>query len=103
MKCAVFCVVSRAVFCGWLMLAVVCLCGFVLCCCSFAEVSRFPHRFREKMFLLEPGVTFLNHGSFGATPKPVMEAEIAYQYQMVPRTRITNTPTSYTQQRPVCV
>src|SRR3990172_6851280 len=27
----------------------------------------------RKYFLLDPSVTFLNHGSFGATPKPVFD------------------------------
>jgi len=27
----------------------------------------------QKQFLLDPSVTFLNHGSFGATPKPVFQ------------------------------
>lgn len=31
----------------------------------------------KKQFLLNPDVTFLNHGSFGATPRPVFET---YQY-----------------------
>jgi isopenicillin-N epimerase len=33
-------------------------------------------------FLLEPGVTFLNHGSFGATPKPVLAARERWLQQM---------------------
>ena len=31
------------------------------------------------LFLLDPGVFFLNHGSFGATPRPVMEAYQEWQ------------------------
>ena len=31
------------------------------------------------LFLLDPGVVFLNHGSFGATPCPVFEAYKAWQ------------------------
>lgn len=33
-------------------------------------------------FLLEPGVVFLNHGSFGATPRPVFEAYQRWQLQL---------------------
>lgn len=33
-------------------------------------------------FFLDPDVTFLNHGSFGATPRPVMEAYQAWQWRM---------------------
>ena len=34
------------------------------------------------LFLLDPEVIFLNHGSFGATPKPVMESYRAWQTRM---------------------
>lgn len=33
-------------------------------------------------FLLRPGVTFLNHGSFGATPRPVFEVYRAWQREL---------------------
>lgn len=33
-------------------------------------------------FLLDPNVIFLNHGSFGATPRPVFEAYQRYQRQL---------------------
>jgi isopenicillin-N epimerase len=33
-------------------------------------------------FLIDPGVVFLNHGSFGATPKPVFEAYQRWQREL---------------------
>ncbi|MBL8325530.1 MAG: aminotransferase class V-fold PLP-dependent enzyme [Rubrivivax sp.] len=33
-------------------------------------------------FLLDPGITFLNHGSFGATPRVVLEAQQRLQREM---------------------
>ncbi len=35
-----------------------------------------------RLFLLEPDVVFLNHGSFGATPRPVFEAYQAWQRRL---------------------
>lgn len=37
--------------------------------------------FRE-LFLIDPTVTFLNHGSFGATPRPVFEAYQEWQRKL---------------------
>lgn len=36
----------------------------------------------EEHFLLDPGVVFLNHGSFGATPRPVFEAYQSWQRRL---------------------
>lgn len=37
---------------------------------------------KKELFLLDPEVIFLNHGSFGATPKPVMEAYQNWQFRL---------------------
>ena len=36
----------------------------------------------KDLFLLDPEVTFLNHGSFGATPRPVFERYQAWQREL---------------------
>jgi isopenicillin-N epimerase len=36
----------------------------------------------KKLFLLDPSVIFLNHGSFGATPKPVIEVYQNWQLHL---------------------
>lgn len=36
----------------------------------------------SSLFLLDPGVTFLNHGSYGACPRPVFEAYQRWQMQL---------------------
>jgi isopenicillin-N epimerase len=36
----------------------------------------------KELFLLDPTVAFLNHGSFGATPRPVFERYQAWQREM---------------------
>ncbi len=36
----------------------------------------------KDLFLLDPEVVFLNHGSFGATPRPVFEQYQAWQREL---------------------
>jgi isopenicillin-N epimerase len=40
------------------------------------------HSSLKEFFLLDPGVTFLNHGSFGATPRPVFEVYQHWQREL---------------------
>lgn len=42
----------------------------------------FPPAALRERFLLDPDVAFLNHGSFGATPKPVFETYQAWQREL---------------------
>jgi isopenicillin-N epimerase len=44
--------------------------------------SDFPAPLPQDLFLLDPTVAFLNHGSFGATPRPVFEKYQAWQREM---------------------
>ncbi|MFM0351118.1 aminotransferase class V-fold PLP-dependent enzyme [Paraburkholderia sp. RL17-347-BIC-D] len=36
----------------------------------------------KALFLLDPNVTYLNHGAYGATPRPVFERHIQWQYEL---------------------
>ena len=36
----------------------------------------------KKQFLIDPSITFLNHGSFGATPKPVFKEYQRWQREL---------------------
>ncbi len=45
------------------------------------DVDNSPEALREQ-FLLDPGIVFLNHGSFGATPRPVFEVWQAWQREL---------------------
>jgi isopenicillin-N epimerase len=51
---------------------------------SFEKYPRYNERMSnlKEYFLLDPGIVFLNHGSFGATPKPVFEAYQAWQLRL---------------------
>ena len=39
----------------------------------------------RSLWTLSPGLTFLNHGSFGLTPKPVLRAQARLKREMVIR------------------
>ena len=36
----------------------------------------------RKLFYLNPDITYLNHGSFGACPKPIFDSLIAWQKKL---------------------
>ncbi|ABN86746.1 cys/Met metabolism PLP-dependent enzyme family protein [Burkholderia pseudomallei] len=36
----------------------------------------------KSLFLLDPSVTYLNHGAYGATPRPVFERHVQWQYEL---------------------
>lgn len=36
----------------------------------------------KDLFLLDPQVTYLNHGAYGATPRPVFERHVQWQYEL---------------------
>ena len=37
------------------------------------------HKQLKSLFLLDPKITYLNHGSFGACPKPIFNSLISWQ------------------------
>ena len=40
------------------------------------------HKKFKSLFMLDPGIIYLNHGSYGACPKPVFDALVKYQKQL---------------------
>ena len=46
------------------------------------QAFRLPWPGAGDQFLLRPGVAFLNHGSFGACPRPVFETYQAWQHEL---------------------
>src|SRR3982751_6140718 len=48
----------------------------------YDERTEKKHLQLRSEFLLDPDVTFLNHGSFGACPKPVFEAYQRWQVEL---------------------
>ena len=49
---------------------------------AYEEVAERRHEALRKEFLLDPDVVFLNHGSFGACPRPVFETYQAWQLEL---------------------
>src|SRR5579884_486078 len=48
----------------------------------YDEAAEARHRALREQFLLRPGITFLNHGSYGACPRPVFERYQAWQREL---------------------
>lgn len=48
---------------------------------SATPSAAFGHRLR-RLWTLDPGVTFLNHGSFGATPRTVLSEQDEWHARM---------------------
>ena len=51
------------------------------CVCMYVGPRAHPRRFRD-LFLLDPSVIFLNHGSFGAVPRPVFDEQERLRREM---------------------
>jgi isopenicillin-N epimerase len=50
--------------------------------CPYDQLTEARHLALRQQFLLAPEVTFLNHGSFGACPRPVFERYQAWQLEL---------------------
>jgi isopenicillin-N epimerase len=50
--------------------------------CSYDHLAEARHAALRQQFLLAPEVTFLNHGSYGACPRPVFERYQAWQVDL---------------------
>jgi isopenicillin-N epimerase len=48
----------------------------------YKSIKRMAINQLKNLFLLEPEIVFLNHGSFGATPRPVFEAYQEWQLRL---------------------
>jgi isopenicillin-N epimerase len=48
----------------------------------YDDTAEARHQALRELFLLRPGITFLNHGSFGACPRPVFERYQAWQLEL---------------------
>src|SRR5438270_14064595 len=49
---------------------------------AYDEAAEARHLALREQFLLDPEVAFLNHGSFGACPRPVFERYQAWQREL---------------------
>jgi isopenicillin-N epimerase len=50
--------------------------------CAYDDAAEARHLALREQFLLRPDVTFLNHGSFGACPRPVFERYQEWQLEL---------------------